>query len=323
MQNLYAARSACLFALSKIEIKNFAALKEKPPGEEEDVFDPQKPWIPRPTPYMVTLNGIGCDVSIIDEGGKLNINSINDKEKKVFIDFLKSKGIKKKSAEIITDSVLDWKDKDDLHHMNGAETPYYSRLPEPYEAKNAPFDSAEELALVKGVTPEIYENIMDGITVFGSGKINLNFTSAEVLASVPKIDKEIAGAILQRIKSKGPFKTIEGLRSLLFKFGVAGSDFEKVRNHVTLDNANIVAIIAECSASKTSGPSRTAGPPGSESAFDDFTESEIPPRGEDAADKKKASKSKGPKSAAMLTHKYKIIAEISGKNRSVKAAYAD
>ena len=58
-------------------------------------------------------------------------------------------------ADIIVDSILDWKDADDLHRLNGAESDYYLSLPNPYRAKDANFDTLEELLLVRGVTPEI------------------------------------------------------------------------------------------------------------------------------------------------------------------------
>ena len=52
----------------------------------------------------------------------------------------------------IVDSILDWKDPDDFHRLQGAESDYYQSLPHPYKAKNGNFDTVEELILVKGVT---------------------------------------------------------------------------------------------------------------------------------------------------------------------------
>ncbi|WP_235935133.1 type II secretion system protein GspK [Candidatus Laterigemmans baculatus] len=51
------------------------------------------------------------------------------------------------------DCILDYLDADDEPREFGAESEYYLSLPSPYDAKNGPLDSVEELLLVKGVTP--------------------------------------------------------------------------------------------------------------------------------------------------------------------------
>ncbi len=99
-------------------------------------------------------------------------------------------GVEAEQADIITDSILDWVDPDDLVNPFGAESEYYYSLPEPYPAKNGFFDVPEELLLVRGVTPEIYYGrkgmseagepiqiygLQDHITTFTNApQINLN-----------------------------------------------------------------------------------------------------------------------------------------------------
>jgi len=61
----------------------------------------------------------------------------------------------------------------------GAEDDYYTSLPEPYRCKNNIFDSKEELMLVRGMSPEIFEKIKKSITVFPkSGRLLINFDTA-------------------------------------------------------------------------------------------------------------------------------------------------
>lgn len=255
VKDLYAARNACLFALNKIEIKNLPDDAEKSADtnseESEGEFDPKKPWVPDPYPYFISIKDVGCDVHIEDEGGKINLNTINDENKEFFIDFLTTNDVEEKEAQVITDSILDWKDKDDLHHINGAETPYYESLPDPYKAKNAPFDSTEELLLVKGVTPLIFDEISGGVTVFGSEKININFAGSDVLKSIPGINEDIAEELSKYIEEIGPIKNEEELRSIFFGLGIAGASFEDIRKYITLEGHNFVAIRSICSSSKS------------------------------------------------------------------------
>jgi len=53
------------------------------------------------------------------------------------------------------EAILDWLDEDDEPRDFGAELDYYYTLPTPYEPKNGPLDSIEELLLVRGVTPQL------------------------------------------------------------------------------------------------------------------------------------------------------------------------
>lgn len=59
-----------------------------------------------------------------------------------------------------------------------------------------PFELIEELLLVEGITPEIYAEIKDFITVFSNNKININTASAEVLIAVG-MDEGLTGLIVE------------------------------------------------------------------------------------------------------------------------------
>lgn len=54
------------------------------------------------------------------------------------------------NTEELLAAVLDWRDEDSETREGGAENDYYQTLEPPYNAKNGPFDSVEELLLVKG-----------------------------------------------------------------------------------------------------------------------------------------------------------------------------
>jgi hypothetical protein len=55
----------------------------------------------------------------------------------------------------IADSIIDWRDTDEQVSATGAESEYYQSLQPPYQCKNGPFETVEELLLVKGMTPEL------------------------------------------------------------------------------------------------------------------------------------------------------------------------
>ena len=229
-------------------------------GHESSEDDEEKDdsWLPNTEPYIVLLDDIACDVYIEDEGGKINLNSVSDESKEIFLDLLTSNGIEEEDADVIVDSTIDWIDKDDWHHINGAESPYYESLAEPYEAKNTKFDSIEELRLVKGVTPDVYESIRSFITVFGSDKINLNFADKEVLISIPEINEEMANAILEHIENHGSINSESELKVILSNPELKTKDIpiEKILEFVTLETQDTVTIRSICSSSDSSKDSQ-------------------------------------------------------------------
>jgi general secretion pathway protein K len=169
------------------------------------VLEGREVWKIDGTPYKSQMADGEYSVRITDEAGKININAITDASSDILRNLLKNLGVQEEEANTIVDSLLDWKDADDLRHLNGAESDYYMSLPNPYKAKDANFDTVEELLLVKGMTPEIlYGNgekkgIVDFLTVNSNSKmikINVNGAPKEVLMAIPGITPEIADAII-------------------------------------------------------------------------------------------------------------------------------
>lgn len=261
MKNVYAARGACVYATQMLMLPKKKQEKETKGGKikklkknrDKDASKKDRnsdPWTPSSDPYSVQIGDRNCDVFISDESGKININKITDETRGNFIKFLTAYKLEEHTAEIITDSILDWLDEDDLHHINGAEKDYYATLPEPYEPKNGSFESIEELTLIKGIIPQIFELLRDHLTIYGSGRINVNFASKEVLLCVPAITEEIAKAIIYYRGKKGKIAKIDDLKEIFRYFGIIGADFQKIMNYLTVYDSNYMTINSISSSDK-------------------------------------------------------------------------
>ncbi len=159
-------------------------------------------------------------VDIQDETGKINLNLVQQEQMRSLLDAM---GIPKEHADVIVDSLLDWKDADKANRANGAEDDYYQSLPRAYKAKNGRMDSVEELLLVRGVTPDYFygrwQKAPDGSISFAYGlsrylsvystsnRINVNYAELPVLLSVPGMTSQAAEMIYARRKER-PFKNI-------------------------------------------------------------------------------------------------------------------
>jgi len=168
-------------------------------------------------------------VVVGDEESRILLNQATDE---VLRRLLRGTGVRDpRLLTTIVESVLDWRDSDDLPRANGAEADHYRSLPQPYRPKNGPFEFMEELLLVRGVTREIffgsvgdeqrlaallgtppeerefrageYLGIRSFLTVRGAGQVNVNTASLDVLAALG-IPTAEAMAILQR-RAEAPF----------------------------------------------------------------------------------------------------------------------
>ena len=164
------------------------------------------------------LYGGGAEVQISDESGKLNVNLAPNH---LIYNLMLMVGIEPGEADIIADSIEDWRDTDDFYHPNGAESDYYRSLEPSYQAKDGPFDVPEELLLVRGITPEIFYGkkgltdagervefygLQNYLTTFTNvNHINVNSASAPVLAAIPGLDFGTALQIVE-LRRQAPFR---------------------------------------------------------------------------------------------------------------------
>jgi general secretion pathway protein K len=145
------------------------------------------------------------EVTISGEGGKFDLNRISEEALK---EVLRRGGLPPEEAENVGDSILDWRDEDDMPRANGAEFPYYGSLPEPLKPRNGKLAAVDELLSVKGVTPDLYGRFLSKVfTVHGnSPSVDINQAPVEVLRVLPGITAEAADAIVT-LRRDNPFRS--------------------------------------------------------------------------------------------------------------------
>jgi general secretion pathway protein K len=197
-------------------------------------------------------------VNIQDESGKINLNTVLADQ---LHSLAEATGIPKEDADVIADSILDWRDSDKLFRLNGAEDDYYQTLNPPYKAKNGRFDTVEELLLVKGITPAYFygypERTVGGslfykyglsryFTVYSNrNQINVNFAPLPVLLSVPGMPAQAAQMIYERRLTK-PFKNaLEITREIPISLGTQTMPF------LTTEPTNIFTLTASAHAERS------------------------------------------------------------------------
>lgn len=121
---------------------------------------------------------------LVDEARKININFSSQKElEKLLMNVGELDG---DQARQLTEAIIDWRDSDDVVGRDEAlsERIAYLGAGFSYMPRNAPFRILEELLLVKDMNIVTFVKIRNYLTVFGSGLININTVSKQILECI-------------------------------------------------------------------------------------------------------------------------------------------
>ena len=169
---------------------------------------PARP-LPRLERSAVPLGRGTFTYRITDEERRINLNTAPPDRIDRLLTVL---GVDKQTRDIINDSLQDWRDPNDLHRLNGAESDYYLKLPVPYRARNANLEDVAELLQIRGVTPELYfgrsdkPGLAEFVTVHGPGQVNINTAPPTVLKALGLSDAEVSEIVQAR--SIAPYPTV-------------------------------------------------------------------------------------------------------------------
>ncbi len=157
-------------------------------------LDETMPWQVDGTPFAFEYGGGTVQLSMQDEGGKIDLNRARDA---VLQGLFTSVEVAPEAAQHLVDAIADFRDADSLRHANGAEDADYAKAGLPYDAKDAPFEATEELLQVLGMTPEIYARVAPYITVYSPRRdVNLATAPLGVLKALSYLSPERVQAIV-------------------------------------------------------------------------------------------------------------------------------
>jgi len=171
-------------------------------------------------PYTFSLQKGDIYITIVDQERFLNPNflvndkGINKRYLTVFQRLFRLLNI----GEYPLYNIIDWIDKDRI--SSGGREIYDNGL----LAKNDKLTTLEELKLIEGITPEIFNGeredtvyqygLKDLLSPYSNGRVNINTAPKVVLMALDKdIDESLAEGIIAYRKNK-PFKTVNDLMQI-------------------------------------------------------------------------------------------------------------
>jgi general secretion pathway protein K len=239
-----AARAGAYFALALLANEDREELKEL--RKEWSTYG-ENP-VPVELPEDVKIEG-----GIIDESGKVNVNRLIDPQGELIQGRVHQA---ERLFEILgleefrVPPLLDWLDKDGIERLDGAESHYYGNLPEPYECGNGPVATPGRLFLIKGFDEierfgeEGSKRLLDYLTVYSDGRVNINTAPREVLESLSDaLDSMVSESILE-YREEQEFERVDDLRNVI---GMDDLIYEAVRDGISVKgSAYTIEILARC-----------------------------------------------------------------------------
>ncbi len=180
--------------------------------------DQNKRWRADGSIYEINSADAKVRVRLLSETGKIDINKADETLLK---GLMAQAPIDEERQSKLVGAILDWRDKDDLVHIDGAEKREYKDAGLSYEPRNKPFQAIEELQLVLGMDKTVFMWIEPLVTVYsGQQQVNLQQASKEVLQVIPGLDTgQIDSYLTARLESAinnlpaPPFPSISGLNN--------------------------------------------------------------------------------------------------------------
>ncbi len=202
-----------------------------------------------------------CRIRVIQEGGKININKLKTNGQLergsidqflLLIDVLNQQVPSARALDYgLVPALIDWTDADDQitqlpfvsHASRGAESDYYRRQIPAYSCANQPLDTVDQLLLVRDMTPRLLYHLTeeaketdetglaDYLTVYGDGKININYASLPVLRSLSLLISDGLARQMVQYRTIRPFAAIGELRDVP---GMTDEIFSAVRDRITI-----------------------------------------------------------------------------------------
>lgn len=193
-------RGVALGALAITQARLDVALRNAPTGRAAAALAASRsadPWLGIDSIYsgQVSVDSIPADVAAMDLGTRLNLNQMSEQQLRDFFSFVLGDFAK---ADQLSQTIADWRDLDDDKRPLGEERDGYIKKGLLVLPTNGPFRHVDELLMVEGMTPEIYQVVAPYLTTYGNGMVNLNTAPAPVLRAMPGMSDAVLNNILSQ-----------------------------------------------------------------------------------------------------------------------------
>ncbi len=168
------------------------------------VSDTATRWPLDGTARQIQLDSGSVNIAIRDASGLLDLNKADAVQLEAV---LKAAGAEEALSQELADAVLDWRDKDQLRRLHGAEDNDYRHAGLDWGARDGLFASVDELRYVLGMTHELFERLAPYVTVHSSqNDVNLKYAPAWLFTVLTNTEREPTETpLVDDTQPAGPF----------------------------------------------------------------------------------------------------------------------
>lgn len=163
-------------AIAQAAVQQAVQIIQQDTQEHPEVDTLDEPWATgrdaedRPLFEQIAVGDGAFFASMIDEERKMNLNTATVEQLARLAGLVTTDA----DAQQIASAIVDWRDEPVGEPCQAAEPPCH----------NGAFASVDELRLLSGMTPQLFEALAPYVTVYGSGVVNANTASAVVLTAM-------------------------------------------------------------------------------------------------------------------------------------------
>ena len=263
----YVARGAAQYAAAALEMDDSA-----PDGFVEAWSDAPGWFLDHPLGdgvFRIRAEEPGANgqprYGLTDEDRYLNLNTAPRDMLQRF--FPLAGGLREEEAASLAAAIEDWRDQDDTPVPGGAEHSYYLGLEDAYDCKNGPFESVEELRLVRGMSPALYRMLEPHLTVYGSGQLNVNTAGRTALLALGLNELGADGVLFYRagednVEGTGDDRRLSSVAALASEWApyVSAEDLARLTPAIQAGvlgvSSGAFRLLIEASSGRSSSPLR-------------------------------------------------------------------
>ena len=159
------------------------------------VQDPvaQSSWVGDGRVYTFRFDDAAVSITVTDEGGKVDLNAATPEMLK---GLFRAEGLDDAAAGKLATNVVTWRSLPIIGTDTMRDSAAYVAAGRDYGPRHGPFASLQELQLVLGMTPALYQRVEPDLTLWsGLALPDPNTASPLVLSAIPGLDPQQLQAI--------------------------------------------------------------------------------------------------------------------------------
>ncbi len=181
------------------DLKEVIGILNNQGGESDEIWSIRVPALP--------VGDGNVSLMVIDERSKINLNALvnqssNRIDKQVeteLKELFRVLDVDPRKSDLFIASLMNWLDHpieggENDQDSSGAGADYYAGLENPFNMKDGPLDSVDEIRMIRGMDEEFFDKIKNYVTVYPADK-KVNFSTASKSVMIATLKGAAVSAI--------------------------------------------------------------------------------------------------------------------------------